>query len=478
MIVTKRHLIFLPVVLSAIAGPAIGMDLSLSSATVEISTPSLPISPQNSVLTLPQCIQLAIQQATTVLKAKNNAEVSGTQLVQAYMQFLPNLAASANYGYQTGREYFAQVTPTYVRTTNRSGLYQLSSTLNIFNGLSDMAGWRSSTRRKQAADLSLYRAKQQIAFDVTQSYLQVYLDRQIVAIDESNLQASKEREQLIDAQAQVGSRSLADLYRQQAETSADELALISARAKARNDLIFLLQRLRVDLLTPYDIADVALDTPTMSYPYSDEGNLVRKALQQRADLEAQEKLAQATRWDVTSARAGYFPQLNLVGAMEGTATHLNSQDVDGVDAVPPSQPSVMHQFGSQIVYDVGINLNWGLFDRYLTRLTVARAQETASNSAIDSEDQRLQVEGDVELALNDYQAAVQQVTASEKGLKAAQESYDAVQERYKVGASSIVDLLTAQSALVQARAAKIQAHSDFTLQERAIDLALGTLPAQ
>jgi len=44
----------------------------------------------------------------------------------------------------------------------------------------------------------------------------------------------------------------------------------------------------------------------------------------------------------------------------------------------------------------------------------------------------LQVEGDVEQALNDYQAAVEQVTASEKGLKAAIESYDAVQERYKV----------------------------------------------
>ncbi len=205
---------------------------------------------------------------------------------------------------------------------------------------------------------------------------------------------------------------------------------------------------------------------------------MRQGLEHRADLEAQEKLAQATSWDVTSARAGYFPQLNLVGLMEGTAVHLNTQDVNGMNVVPASQPSIIHQFGSQMVYDVGLNVSWGLFDRYLTRLTVARAQETASDSAIDAEDRRLQVEGDVEQALNDYQASVQQVAAAERGLRAAEESYDAVQERYKVGASSIVDLLTAQSALVQAQASQVQARSNFTLQERAIELALGTLSPQ
>ncbi len=232
----------------------------------------LTASAPTIILTLPQCIQTAIKQATAVLKAKNNAEVTGTQLVQAYLQFLPNLEASANYGYQTGREYYTQSIPTFVQTTNRNGLYQLSSTLNIFNGFSDLGGLRSSSRKKQASDLSLYRAKQQIAFDITQAYLQVYLDRQIVKIDTSNLQASKQQEQLIDAQTQVGSRSLADLYRQQAATSADELSLINARAQTRNDFIALLQRLRVDLLTPYYIAAVSLDTPTTAAPYGDEGD--------------------------------------------------------------------------------------------------------------------------------------------------------------------------------------------------------------
>jgi len=332
----SRTLAFiLPAALLASVATARGAD-------VEVSTYTITVSSGITMLTLPQCIQLAIQQATLVLKAKNNADVTGTQLVQAYMQFLPNLEAAANYTYTTGRVYYTQSDPTYVTTTNHGGAYELSSTLNIFNGFSDTAGFRSSSAQKRAADLSLFRAKQQIAFDVTQAYLQVFLDRQIVVINESNLQASREREQLIDAQTQVGSRSLTDLYRQQAETSSDELALISARARQRDDLLLLLQRLRVDLLTPYDIADVPLEVPPAVYPYGDENALVRQALRQRADLEAQENLAQSTRWDVTSARAGYFPKLNLVGSLNGAGSTLNSQTVDGVDVVPPSQPSLLH----------------------------------------------------------------------------------------------------------------------------------------
>jgi outer membrane protein len=137
-----------------------------------------------------------------VLKARSAAELSGTQLLQAYLQFLPDLDASAAYGYQKGTIYYTQAQPTTVATTNRGGTYQLASSLNLFNGFSDSAGFRSSSQRKKAADLSLYRAEQQIAFDVTQAYLQVLLDRQLVKIDESNLDASRQREVLLDNQAQ------------------------------------------------------------------------------------------------------------------------------------------------------------------------------------------------------------------------------------------------------------------------------------
>jgi outer membrane protein len=129
--------------------------------------------------------------------------------------------------------------------------------------------------------------------------------------------------------------------------------------------------------------------------------------------------------------------------------------------------------GDQVLYTVGANLNWGLFDRYLTRTAVVRADVTARDAQIDYEDLKLQVEGEVKQAIGDYAAALQQLQSGRRGVKSAQESYDAVQERYKVGASSIVDLLTAQSALVQAQSSDAQARIGFVLEEKTMDNVLG-----
>jgi len=449
-------------------GSAIALSASFVQADVLVSTGPV-------ILTLPQSISLAITGATDILKAKNAVDFTGTQLLQTYLQFLPNLEAAADYAWQSGRDYSTAITPTSITTTHRSINYSLRSTLNLFSGFSDTASLRAGRERDAAARMTLYRAKENILLDVTQAYLQVLLDRDIVKFADSNFKSSQQREVLLNAQTQVGAKSLADLYRQQAQTSADELFLLQSQNRARDDLILLLRRLRVDLMKTYDLADVQLSTPTAQdrYPDGDQQKLILSALDQRADLRALKSSAEASQWDVTTARSGYFPQIDLAADLSGTGQLLDRQIVDGVDILPVPQRSMGRQLGDQVLYTAGATLNWGLFDRYLTRTAVVRADVAAKNTRIDYDDLKLQVEGEVEQAVGDYHAAVQQVQSAQRGLQAAQESYNAVQERYKVGASSIVDLLTAQSALVQAESADAQARVGFVLQEKTMDNVLG-----
>jgi outer membrane protein len=444
--------------------------LSLTGAHAEVGVSTGPI-----VLTLNQSIALAINGATEILKAKNSLDFTGTQLMQTYLQFLPNLEAGAGYAWQSGRVYYTQTAPTTVATTNRSVNYSLTSTLNLFNGFGDVASLRSGRERNAAADMSLYRARQQIILDVTQAYLQVLLDRDIVSFAGSNLKSSRQRETLLEGQTQVGSKSLADLYRQQAQTSADELFFIQSQNRARDDQILLLRRLRVDLMKTYDLADIAIDTPTAKdpYPVTDEQKLLLSAIEARADLRAFRASAEAAQWDVTTARSGYFPQLNLFADAAGTGELLDRQIVNGVNQLPLPQEPLGKQLGEHGVYTAGVNLNWGLFDRYLTRTAVSRADVNARDAQIDYEDLKLQVEGEVQQTIGDYHAALQQLESARRGVQSAQESYDAVQERYKVGASSIVDLLTAQSALVQAQSSDAQARIGFMLQEKTMENVLG-----
>jgi outer membrane protein len=476
----KRWLFILP----ALWGPAafvLADGVTPSTATVTIAT-GTAISPLGvvtmdsdavHVLDLPSSIQLALNHATNVLKAENLFTFTGVQLWQAYLEFLPAVTADANYTWTKGRAYYTITSPTVVDTRSHGATYELAANLNIFNGFADYSGLNASQQRRANASLSLFRAKQQIILDVTQAYLQVLLDQQLVRINESNLQASQEREKLLNAQADAGIRSLADLYRQEAQTSADSLALINARNQARTDLILLLRRLRVDLSQHYTIADVVLDTPPTADPYNDEHVLLERAIQQRADLSASRANAKAASWDVTTARAGYYPRLDLEGSLQGTGDILSRQVVNGVDDLPASQDSLNTQLRDHILYNGGFALTWGLFERYETRLAVARAQLTAKNAGIDYEDLLLQVEGDVQQSMGDYHSALDQLSVASVGVKAAQESMDAVSARYGVGASNIVDLLTAQSALVQAQASDAQARIGYMLENKTLENILG-----
>jgi outer membrane protein len=424
-------------------------------------------------LTVIDSIRMAIQKATSVLTAKNNVEVSGAQLLQSYGQFLPSVTAAPSYSYSTGTTYYAFGTPSLVNGTGSSLGFTLTCSLNLFNGIADYSNLKSMLLKKDAAELTLSRAKQQIALDIAQSFLQVVLDNKLVDIARKNLQESQAREKLLEAQTKLGARSLADLFRQQAQTSSDESFLLTQQNKTRSDQISFLYKLRTDITKRYHFIEPDLKETTAQEKFMDEANLLKIALENRSDLKASANLADAARWDVRLNWAGYLPRLDLVGTAVSGGRVLQSQVVNGVSVLPSSQPDLGYQFWTQINYTVGLSLTWNLFDRFMTHQNVVKARINADNQDIFAQDKKNQVEGDVRNAFGSYQVAIQQLRASKKGLEAAQKAYAVMEGRYRVGASSFIDLITAQAALVQAESARAQALIDFQLQGKSVEFAIG-----
>ena len=439
---------------------------------------SLTVATGPVTLSLSASVARALEEATVVRKARIGDRLAVEQLLQGYAQFLPNLDAAGGYSKARGISYLTTGTPTIVDSRNRGYGFQITSVLNLFNGFSDYGSFKAALDRRRAAALSLERARQEIVFDVAQAYLQVQLDDRVTAIADENAKASRERQLLLEQQAEVGARSLADLYRQQAQTSSDESLLIQTRNKRRDDLILLLRRLRLDLGREYVLPEVALDRAAAGGPYDDEAARVAAALGARPDLRAAWNQSEASRGAATAARSGYFPRLDLGWSMVSTSRLLDTDLVNGTDvlATLPAQRSFDSQLGNQLDYVVGLTVTWGLFDRLITRASSKQAEAAAADARIDYEDTRLQVEGDVKQSFGDFHAAESTLKAASEGLKAAREAYAAIKERYAVNASSLLDLLTAQTALLQSESALAQAEVGLYLQGRQMEFALGRMP--
>jgi outer membrane protein len=428
------------------------------------------------LLTLDSAITLAIHASTPVLEARDVARVSGALVLERYAQFLPDLRAGGNFDQYAGNLLLSErdIRPTDARF--RELEYHLSTTLNLFNGFADVAGVKAALATRNAADLSLARAEQTIALDVAQAYLGVNLDQQLVAIAKQNLSASQVRVEQLQELVRVGKRPPADLYRQQAQAAADQSTLSDANNRVLIDQIGLLERLRLDPHQPVQLVEPPADTGRLGTRYSNADALIQDATQRRADLRAANATVTANREDIARARSGYLPRLDFGASVFSLGRFFDYANQSGTTLLTSPQTPLWDQVGRQTTGELWLGLNWYVFDQFRTRLSVEEAHANYDASRYVDEDLRLSVAGDVARALSDYHTAVEQLDASRSGLDAAQQAYDLVNGRFAVGFASIVDVTTAQAALVQAQSLSAQAIFNVALRKRAIGYALGLDP--
>ncbi|MCS6988593.1 MAG: TolC family protein [Chloroherpetonaceae bacterium] len=446
-------------------------------ASAQVSKPSA------DTLTLEKCIALAIENSFAVLRAQNALELTGMSLIQAYGQFLPDLRASASFTPITvSNSLQGQLNPldstlffNLRGSEGKSASYNISSSLNLFNGFSDYSSLRRAMSQKDADSYTLARAKQDIAFNVAQSYLQTLLNEELLRIAQENLKSSQERLRQFQEQTRVGSRAIADLYQQEAQAANDELTVIQRENALRNSKISLLRQIRADLEKDYVFVAPPADTILLGAEYQNVDRLVKAALATRADLKAREKSVEAALWSVRSAEGNYLPSLNLNFSYGANAFTQDRLTIDGQPRPPAALPPFSRQLREQTSYNISLALSWNIFDRFARELQLQQAKINEKNAQLALEELKLQVIGEVKQALGDYNAAVQQLAASEKGLRSAKQAYETVSKRYEVGSANFVELITQQAALVQAQSNRAQALFNFTFQKKILEYYLGTI---
>src|SRR6185312_1640010 len=285
----------------------------LSSIAAIFCVSGIGIQAQDSikVLSLDDCIRLGLTQSAHILRSDDSVQITGAALLGAYGQFLPDLNFNSNYGYLGGSNLLTTTEPTLVNSRETQLNYQLTSTINIFNGFFNYATLKAAVLSKSASQYNLDRAKQQITYDITQTFLQVMLDREVVGYAQKNLDASTKREAQLQELTNVGRKSIADLYQQQAETSSDKLFEIQSEDKLKNDIILLLRKLKISQTDKYQIGNMTIDTLPLGVGYQNVQTLVDTAFAQRPDLKSSALNVRIADWQIQQYRSGYLPKLFL-----------------------------------------------------------------------------------------------------------------------------------------------------------------------
>jgi TolC family type I secretion outer membrane protein len=264
--------------------------------------------------------------------------------------------------------------------------------------------------------------------------------------------AAGESYRAADARYAVGVATPADRLQAQTALSQATLNRIRAEGDARNALGSLANALGFGAQQGIALAELPA-APVETTFQKEVDALIGEAQARRPDLRAAEAQLKAAEASVDLARAQGRPTISLAAGPSwqesaGAITQGNS---------------------------IGLSLNVPLFAGFDTTYRVRSAAAQAEVRAAQRDRIRNQVALDVWRAYQSLTTATQSLKTTADLVASAEQSAKVALGRYKAGVGTVLDLLTAQSALASARLQRIQAQLDWNVYRATLAQAMGAL---
>jgi outer membrane protein TolC len=158
--------------------------------------------------------------------------------------------------------------------------------------------------------------------------------------------------------------------------------------------------------------------------------------------------------NLRASRAAYWPSLTL-----GANTSWNGSRANDYTLLNQRQLS--------------LSLSWDIFNGFDRELTIAQRQASLDVAEATAADERRAVASELTQRFAELDAARSKIDITATSVAAATEDLRVQQERYRVGASTIVDVLTSQEALNQAEVDVVNARFDYLRARAQLEALVG-----
>lgn len=326
----------------------------------------------------------------------------------------------------------------------------------IYDGGRVIAAIRSAKDADVAGKDTLVRQVQTLAFNVANAYYGVLQADATVDADALVVRQFETQENAISAQIRAGAAARSDLAAAQSQTAQARGALVAAQSAAIGAQATFATTLGLDADTAVQPQRLSSSPPQVkTLPYRQALN---EALNLRPDYLAAISTVESSKENVRFAKLARFPLINAT-ASSGTGRIL----VSGPNASLPFSGTGQ----------LGASISIPIYDQGLTNYNVALAasQLDQANAALIST--KLTVEADVRTALSQVISARAALVQAQAGLNSAVVNVQATQARYKVGAATVTDIVTAQSLFATASSNFVNALYAERISEERYTFALG-----
>ncbi len=415
----------------------------LAAQSVTDTTPRL--------ITIDEAVRLARQNSPLTVQARGDLRVARASIKSAYFAFIPSAGVSLTSSWRRGQEYDPQEQRIY--TASSLNFFDgVGLNLDLFDGGRRFFELRAAQAQRDVADAADISQEYQVALSVKQQYYDVLAAREAEEAARAQLAEAEQQLRVSTVRLAAGAASRSDSLRSVVTVGNARLAILDAQNRiqlANASLTRLVGTPFPVTASPEDPAEVPVEmlNPERLLVLAKEGPLVEQA---EAQLAASRAVARA-------ARTSYLPTVSA-NASRGGAGFDRRFGLDG----PFSYASSFR-----------LELSFPILNGLQREENVVRANVAADNAEAQLRDAHLSAQQELTQALGVFRNAGQRVAVQLVSVAATEEDLRFQQQRYALGAASVLDVLTSQSALNQARNALITARFDQRVARARLEALIG-----
>jgi outer membrane protein len=319
----------------------------------------------------------------------------------------------------------------------------------------------AATQEKLAAGANFIQANQEVAFRVASAYYRLLTAQERLRAAEDTLKTAQTTLDAADARLSNGRATLPDVLNARSETAQAVFDRESADGDEQIARVALTEAIGADP-SPNIRIDAQAAAPAPQQLTLPIDALVERALMGRPDLMAIAAEIRAADDDIRAAKAEYKPKIVVAGSVAQTSIWPTASYGELGSASRPT-------------WSAALEVEWRLFDGGVRRNQVAAAESRRRGAQDEMTEIHDRATREVWTAYINFRSALRKNEAALSLLESANTSYSASLDAYNSGVRNLIDVVTAEKQLAQARLSGVSARSQLFLEAVDLEFVTGNL---
>ena len=409
-----------------------------------------PAAAQQVEVTLQEAVRRALDVQPAMVQARGDQRNADWSMRASLGSYLPTISTNGSSQRNGGTRFNSNTGQVVTAPASTSFNGGLSASIELFDGFRRLADSRSSHATQNAAEAGITNQRFQVTLQTKQAFYNALATSDLVRVAESQVTRAQQQLRISIDKLHAGSATRSDSLRSLVDYGNARIALLQAQANLATAQANLGRQIGVD-------GPVRAVPDSVLPPLPDTSALRQSVIGNAPQVQQADAQARAAGAQVGVSRAQYWPSLSASVGNSYTGSEA------------PWSSTSNYLSG----WSVRFTASWTLFNGFSRERSISSAVVARDVADARAADTRRQVSAQLTQQLAALGTAYEKISIAETNVAAATEDLRVQNERYRVGAATILDLLTSQSALTTAEQNLVQVRFDYLIARAQVEAVVG-----